>query len=218
MSVWPRTTWEIAGAALTLVPLAVYFGFLGAVNIRRRPTVIGGRTDFLVVIFAFLPLLYRPMLLILSLGNWIWQGTVILAVALVLWMLLPREFTSWVVYSVSEEDVARSLERILWRMHVPYTRRDNRIQCEPPYGTLLISNMPLLRNVTVYLEGRRDARFFAQVGRELREELGRIESQPSLGGHCFLAIAVTLLLTPLVFTLVNSHSVMAWIWRWLSAG
>ena len=200
-----------------IIPLALYFGFLGLVNIRRRPTVISGRLDFLVVILAFLPLLYHPVRMVMHLGNLWWQAAVIGAVAIILWLLLPREFTSWVVYSVSESDLARAIEHVLRRMKVPFTRRGNRIECEPPNGALVISNMPILRNVTIYLEHGGDPAFFAQVGRELTSDLSRLESRPSLSGHCFIAVAVSLLITPLLM-IAHSHDLLARLRHWLGVG
>jgi len=210
---WPTT----AELTIVVVPLALYFGFLGLMNIRRRPTVIRGRFDFLLVIIAFLPLLYKPVMMVLWLGGFAWRASVLTGIGIVLWALLPREFTSWVVYSVSGADVTRSLEHILWRMQIPYTRRDNRFQCAPPNGTLVISNMSALRNVTIYLESTRETAFFARLGPELRRELNRVESKPSLSGHCFLAVAATLFLTPVIWVLVNPP-VYAMLRRWLSAG
>ena len=210
-----RTTAEVL---VIVVPLGLYFGFLGLVNIRRRPTVIGGRLDFLVVIVAFLPLLFRPVRLVLSLGGVAWQASILGGIGIVLWLLLPREFTSWVIYSVSEAEATRGLERILWRMRVPYTRRENRFQLDPLGGTLIISNMPLLRNVTVYLESTGETAFFERLGRELREELSRAEGRPSLSGHCFLAASASLFLAPLIWVLFDAPNIYAMLMRWLSAG
>ena len=207
---------QAAEMTAIIVPLALYFGFLGLVNIRRRPTVVSGRLDFVVVIIAFLPLLYRPLSMVIGLGGVAWQASIFLAVAVILWLLLPREFTSWVVYSVSREDVTQCLELILHRLKISHVRRENRIDCQPPYGSLVISNMPLLRNVTVYVEGSRETAFFERLGEELQRDLGKVASQPSLSGHCFLAVAATLLLTPLV---VMAHEpVLAFLRRWLAAG
>lgn len=209
---------EVAEISITVVPLTLYFGFLGLVNIRRRPTVVSGRRDFLVVVAAFLPLLYRPMRMVLSLGDVFWQSAVIGVVGVILWLLLPREFTSWVVYSVSEADITRSIESILRRMPVRYSHVGNRFICEPPNGSLVISSMPLLRNVAVYLEGTKNTSFFARLGEHLQRDLSQVESQPSLSGHCFLAVAVTLLATPLVWMFVKHDGLYALLKRWLSAG
>ena len=210
-----RTTTEVI---FIVVPLGLYFAFLGLVNLRRRPTVIGGRLDFLLVIVAFMPLLYRPVRMLLSLGNFAWQAFVLGGIVLVLVRLLPREFTSWVIYNVSEAEVRRSLERILWRMHAPYTRRENRFLFPPPRGTLVINNMPLFRNVTVYLESARDTSLFERLGRELQEDLQRSESPPGLSGHCFLAASATLLIAPFAWMLLQGSNIYAMLIRWLSAG
>lgn len=209
---------EAAEAMAVILPLVLYFGFLGLVNIRRRPTVVSGRLDFVVVILAFLPLLYHPVRMVVSFGGPAWKGAVFAAVALVLWLLLPREFTSWVIYSISEATLTRRLEGILRREGVAFVRRGNRIECEPPAGTLVISNMPMLHNVTIYLQDGRETAFFERLGEALQEELSAVESRPSLSGHCFLAVAVTLLFAPLVYMIASPNGLYAWLRGWLSAG
>jgi hypothetical protein len=201
----------------TIVPLAAYFGFLGWVNIRRQPTVVNGRHDFIVVILAFLPLLYRPVRMAMALGQVYWQISVLGAVGVTLWLLLPREFTSWVVYSVSAKQLTQTLELALHRMRVPFARRGNRIECEAPHVSLVINDMPLLRNVTVHFQGERDRAFFDRVGQEVKKDLSQTESQPSLSGHCFLVVAAMLLLTPLLL-IAHNHDVIAHLMRWLRLG
>ena len=150
-------------AAALLVPPAVYFFLLGLLNSQPRPQLIGGRTDFVLLNAAFLPVFVLPVLSWLAVSAWTVSGA-IAAVLAGAAMLAPRG-AHWVVYNISLPEAVRAAERALQAMGRPFRREGRRLRLTDANLSLRVASVALLRNVSVSAEGD-DARSFARLFRE----------------------------------------------------
>ena len=182
--------------AAVVVPAAVYFLMLGLLNSQRHPQLIKGRTDFILLNAAFLPIFFVPVVSYLGASSWALLGTVAALLSLAR-LLAPRRVGNWVVYNITVPEGLRAAERALRAMGIDY-RRDGRRLCLPGQNaTIRFSAIPLLRNVSISSDGPESEEFSRDFEALLGEQLALIPTCASPTAAAFLLIAVAMLVTPL---------------------
>lgn len=180
-----------------VVPVAIYFLILGLFNSRRHPALLSGRVDFALLVMALSPLFVLPALMALGLTLWT-AGIAVLATGLVIHLMSPAHQT-WVIYNLSGPQARQAVARSLQSLGLAFE--------EKPYGfvigstangsaVLRLSQFPLLRNVTLRLEGGQpaQARDFEQA---MARTLSKAESETSPMAVALLLVATGMLVAPL---------------------
>jgi hypothetical protein len=173
------------------VPIAVYLVYMGIVHLRRRPTLVTGRRDLLLLALALAPLPASAL-------NWsviaahkyqVLSGAALLA-ALVL-AFAPREMCSWVFYNAEREDVERLLVQSLERMGETFERRGDEFHFPERTLRLSIRGVPLLHNVVVYFSYRRaeDEPAARYLGEQMARRLHELPAASRAAGMPFLTAA-----------------------------
>lgn len=182
--------------ALVVVPAAVYFLLLGMLNSRPSPQLLSGRTDFFILNAAFFPLVCVPVLNAFGAAPW----TVLGAVALLLGaarLLGPARQGNWVVYNISLPEALRVAERALREMDEPFSRQGRRLALGNRPVTLSFSSVPLLRNVSISVQGHGGDGFCADFQARIGGQLSAVRAPVSAMATAFLLIATALLAAPL---------------------
>jgi len=199
--------------ALALGPLAVYFLGLGLVNSQAHPCMVPARTDFVVLTIALVPLVMGPVLAMVKFGGW-WPVTVAcIAVAGFIGVLLPRRNSGWVIYNTSLPQCRRLLCRACRRLGLSAEGSDEQVQITEIGLTVILTALPVLRNVTLSLRtqsGReRDAdddlarRLVDTLEREIQQE----SMLPSPAGASMVLIGAAMLAVPMWFFFHNVDAI-----------
>ena len=182
--------------AAVIVPAAVYFLLLGLLNSQRTPQLIRGRTDFVLLIAAFLPTFCVPMLNYLGASFW----TVVAVMVAVLGtavLVAPPRAGSWVIYNIHLPEALRAAERTLQAMGRPFCRRGRRLVLDGPNLTLRFSSVPLLKNVSIAADGKDRSGFQREFEGHFGKQLGGVRCEPTPMAATFLLLAAGMLVTPL---------------------
>jgi len=146
-------------ACLAFGPLAVYLLMIAAVNLRRRPTVVGGTRDMATLGLALAGLvMVGPMELCFPesaalhlLGPWVW-GLLLslygLCVVLVLLTMRPR----LVVYNISMEELRRVLAEVVAELDAEARWAGDGLSL-PHLGVQLHLDKAGMRNVSLVASG-----------------------------------------------------------------
>jgi len=180
--------------ATAVVPIGMYFLILGLLNTRRRPQLLTGRRDFILLIAALGPLFILPVLVYFAAP----PGPVLLGVAVLcagIWALAPRGRT-WVIYNISEAEAGRSVERALTTLRLEFRRRENGFDLVHRGATLQIGSFTLLRNVSLRLRGGGD-RLARQFERELSRAISDVRVEAGPMAVAMLLVAAAMLVVPL---------------------
>jgi len=174
----------------------VYFFMLGLLNSRPRPQLLSGRTDFILLTAAMLPVFFGPVLGYLGVSVWglLAAAGVMLAGAAV---LAPPRAGSWVIYNASASEALRASERALRTAGEPFLRQGRKLVVAGGDAALRLRSVPLLRNVSVCAEGACPPGLTRRFAAALGEELGRIHTRPSRMAVTFLLLATAMMVAPL---------------------
>jgi hypothetical protein len=184
--------------AAVVIPAAVYFLLLGLLNSQRTPQLLRSRTDFILLILAFSPLFFMPLLI--SLGAASWTFVVVLAlVALGTMYMAPSAKGHWVIYNITLPEVLRCAERALRGLDISFRREGRRLILDGRDVTVSFGTLPLLRNVSITAEGAGLAGFDAAFADALGRQLGSVQAETTPMAAAFLLISVVMLVTPLSF-------------------
>ena len=184
--------------AAVVIPAAVYFLLLGLLNSQRTPQLLRSRTDFILLILAFSPLFFMPLLI--SLGAASWTFVAVLALVVVGTVLMaPAATGHWVIYNITLPEVLRCAERALRGMDISFRRDGRRLILDGRNVTVSFGTLPLLRNVSITAEGADLAGFDAAFAAALGKQLGGIQAETTPMAAAFLLISIVMLVTPLSF-------------------
>jgi len=182
--------------AAVVIPAALYFLLLGLLNSQRTPQLLRARTDFILMVLAFFPIFAVPVLQYVGASAWTVLGmTAVVAAAAVL--LAPGRKGHWVVYNLSLPEALRSVERALQAGGESFDRRGRSLVLRSHDVTVKLSCLPMLRNVTISLDGRDAAKLHPAFERTFADELGRLQAQTTPMAATFLLISTLMLTTPL---------------------
>ncbi|MFO0973362.1 MAG: hypothetical protein U1A27_08000 [Phycisphaerae bacterium] len=180
-----------------VAPIAVYFLLLGLVNSHATPCLISSRSDFVALTVVFLPLLVAPMPALVGSGAaWL----LVVEAGLVGWLfhqMLPGRRAGWVIYNISAARARAVVEQAAADAGWNGTWQDE--SWRGPAGTVRLTSLPVLRNVTVHLDpttGTTD-QTVAALERAISGRLGRIRQLPSTAGACLVMLGVSLLAVPI---------------------
>ncbi|HAU39287.1 MAG TPA: hypothetical protein DCX07_16450 [Phycisphaerales bacterium] len=189
---------EYLGVSLRIttvvVPVAVYFLILGLLNTRRHPQLLSGRLDFCLLLAAMGPLALLPVLGLF--------GTSVLSMAAAVAALVAAAFIlspsrgQWVIYNLSAQEGARLVRQALQRMGLETQGSGTEFRIVGCEGTIRLSAFPVLRNVTVRLEGA-DGQFQQRFADALAEILARDRSEQNPAAVALLLVAMARLVAPL---------------------
>lgn len=179
---------------MVVVPVGLYFLLLGLLNSRRHPQVLSGRQDFSLLIVAFSPVLIHPVLSLVgvSLTTVVAAGLVV-AGAVVL--LAPRR-GKWVIYNLPTEQARLAVGACLEAIGLPAREDASGFRSEGGDVVVRMIAFPLLRNVSVRIEGGHEAlhrRFEASLAGVLSTQ--RAETSPAT--VALLLVAVGMMVAPL---------------------
>ena len=182
--------------AAVLIPAALYFLLLGILNSRSTPQLVGGRTDFICLIVTFSPIFAGPALLYFGATAWTVAG-VFGAVAAAAIMLAPRPRRTWAIYNVTKGGAFAAVASALDDMHLPFVGGRGKIVLAGLDVRIRLAAMPLLRNVSIRLDGDDAGSIADGFSRALAERLGSVRAPVTPMASAFLMIATGMLVAPL---------------------
>jgi len=181
--------------AAAIGPVALYFLVLGLLNTRRRPQLVRGRVDFILLLAALCPLVICPL------AAWTgWSSVAIAAAAAAalaaVWMLSPSR-ESWVIYNITGAEALDAVANALDQAGLDHARRPDMQSFTVPGGEISLSSFPLLRNVSIRMAGcdARSAQLFEQA---LAGNVSRLGAQTTPMAMAMLLVATAMLVAPLV--------------------
>lgn len=185
---------------LALGPLAVYFLGLGLVNSQARPRMVNARADFILLTVAFVPLIAMPMWVLIEHGHLAWVGTVIAAVLLLFFSLLPaRDLNNCVVYNCSSAQCRRLLIQAAAKLGWQVEKNGVDFTVRPAGLKISLSPLPWLRSVTLRVEASHESQSSgaAKLMGMLRGEMNEEAMLPSPTGASLVVIGTVLLGLPM---------------------
>jgi hypothetical protein len=180
--------------AAVAAPVALYFLVLGLLNTRRRPQLVRGRVDFLLLVAALAPLAICPL------AAWVGSSPVALvagaaAAMAATWLLSPPR-GSWVIYNIAPADAVSVVERALRRAGLEFTREPGEQAFRLDRGQIRLSGFTLLRNVSIRAVGC-DGRACDLFERALAEHVVRLTARTTPAAMAMLLVATAMLVAPL---------------------
>ncbi len=188
---------------LALGPLAVYFLGLGLVNSQAHPCMVAARTDFVVLATALIPMVMGPVLALVQFGGW-WPAFLAgLAVCGFIGVMLPRRNSGWVVYNASLPQCRRLFCRACRRLGLSAEGNEDQIVVSEAGLTVILSSLPLLRNVTLSFrkdgkaESGTDSVMIRRIMHGLDQEMRQEAMLPSPAGASMVVIGAAMLAVPM---------------------
>ena len=182
-----------ARVATVVVPIAAYFLTLGLLNSRSHPQALSGRLDFSLLIAALSPIFAVPVLHVV--------GTSIVSVLIcvgavcgTILLLAPTRW-NWVVYNATADQVRHAVAFALRGLKLTWRMEQGNFVVRDPHATIRISCFPLLRNMSIRLEGPDE--LGASLGPRLLAELETMTAETSPSTMALLLVATAMLLAPL---------------------
>ena len=182
--------------AVVVVPAATYFLLLGLLNSQPSPQFLRGRTDFILLVVAFLPIFCVPVFSYVGASFWTLLAVVGAALAAAV-VLAPSRRGSWVIYNIALPEALRAAERSLKAMGESFSRRGRRLVLSRRGVALRFTSMPLLRNVSIAAHGKDLGGFQREFEGLLGRQLASIRTGPTPMAAAFLLLATGMLVTPL---------------------
>ena len=180
--------------ATVVVPVALYFLVLGLLNTRRRPQLLRGRVDFILLLTALSPLVICPL------AAWVGASTPVLAAAgaaalAAIWLLSPSQ-ASWVIYNITAAEALDAVERTLDRTGMNFRHRPEERTFHLADGQIELSGFSLLRNVSLRMTGC-DARSAHLFERALAKQVRTLNAETTPMAMAMLLVATAMLVAPL---------------------
>ncbi len=182
--------------AAVVIPAAVYFLLLGLLNSQRTPQLLRARTDFVLMVLAFFPIFAVPVLQYLGASYWTVLGMTALVSAAAL-LLAPGRKGNWVIYNLTLPETLRAVERALRANGMAFDRRGKTLVVQGHDVSAKLAALPILRNVTITLDGPGAAAMHEAFEQSLSDELALIHAQTTPMAATFLLISTVMLTTPL---------------------
>ncbi len=186
--------------SLSLGPLGVYLMVVGTVNLRRRPMLVSGTSDFAAITIALSGLvvagpmeLFMPEVALAQFGPYIWLLLIsfyVLCVALIVLLARPR----LVVYNVSMRQLRPLLTEVAQGLDAEARWAGDSLAM-PGLGVQLhLEPFATMRNVSLLAVGRhQDLNGWAHLSAALRENLSKIEVRANPRGYSLTAFGVLML-------------------------
>ncbi|MCD4699685.1 MAG: hypothetical protein K8R91_03820 [Phycisphaerae bacterium] len=182
--------------AAVVAPVAIYFLLLGLLNSQPNPQMLSARSDFVLLNAAFAPVFCVPVLNYF--GASAWTVPVVIGMMLTLALVLaPRRASNWVVYNITLPAALRAAERVLTAMGESFDPRDRNLHLKGKGLVLKFSAMPLLRNVSISVEGDDTIDFGKKFEGLFAAQLAGISTVAAPMAVTFLLIATAMLVAPL---------------------
>ena len=182
--------------AAVVAPVAIYFLLLGLLNSQPNPQMLSARSDFILLNAAFAPVFCVPVLNYFGMSAWATPAVIGMMLAGAV-LLAPRRASNWVVYNITLPAALRAAERALTAMGESFDRRDRSLLLRGKNFSLKFSAMPLLRNVSISVEGADTTDFGKKFESLLVAQLTGIPAVATPMAVTFLLIATAMLITPL---------------------
>ncbi len=140
-----------------VAPIAVYFLLLGLVNSHFRPYLTTSRSDFMALTIALFPVLLWPLPAIVTSGlSWVLIIALIVAAGFFLWMV-PRRGAGFVVYNLDSALAGRLIEECVASLGWSGDWKNSTWRARDGSLVLHVRKFPLLRNLTLHVEGPDEA-------------------------------------------------------------
>jgi len=195
----------------TAGPIAVYFLTLGLVNSHARPLVVSTRTDFLALSIAVAPLALWALPLTMRFASAWWTALAVVLLGIGIYALRPRITDGFVIYNIPRDDFL-ALAPSIFAAAAPDADRatDTIWQSIDARFRITVSAFPLLRNVSIRLEGdaARVAASAVTIRREIQSRLGRIEQLPSPVGACLVLTGAAVAIVPMWLLTRHVHDLV----------
>ncbi|HUS48514.1 MAG TPA: hypothetical protein VM098_10355 [Phycisphaerae bacterium] len=177
-----------------VVPVWLYFLILGLLNSRRTPQLISGRRDFTLMVAALSPLFVLPVLQYLG-ATLVTAAAAVAALVGIVVLLGPRG-SAWVIYNMPAEQARNVIATVLKSLGHEVLPEKDGFRLGGEGASVRIGGFPLLRNISVRLEGG---------GRELADRFESALSQSLAGTRAettpmavsMLLIATAMMVLPL---------------------
>ena len=182
--------------AAVVAPVAVYFLLLGLLNSQPNPQMLIARSDFILLNAAFAPVFCVPVLNYFAASVWALPAVIGMMLAAAV-ALAPRRAGNWVVYNITLPAAFRAAERALTAMGESFDRRDRNLLLRGKDLVLKFSAMPLLRNVSISVEGDDAGDFSKKFEGLITAQLTGIHTVATPMAVTFLLIATAMLIAPI---------------------
>jgi len=188
--------------ALNIAPVAFYFIILGLVNSQSRVHIVTANRDWVGLMIVFFPVLLWPVMWLAGMG-WAWSSVVVLMLGISLFVIsAPGRWSGWVVYNCDLACVRSELLACLERVGIDCNLLDGRRIVTADGMQFELSELKLLRNVTINIK-HGDRQRVAELGYELQRRLSRLDTAPGLAAAAMLISGTAMLMIPL--TMMVGH-------------
>ena len=204
---------------INLSPIALYFLVLGLVNSQARPWLVDARSDFIVLTLVFVPVLVWPIPGLVAGGHW---AVLLIGSACGLWVFLrivPARSSGWVVYNISETRCRRLFKTTVQSLGIDASWEGNTLRVPSTSLTIRMTAMPVLRNVSLHVEGRgrADQALLDRIQERFDALLAGQAMLPSLSGSCMVLMGVVLMIFPLWMMSKHMNAIVELVARLLFA-
>ncbi|HUU22340.1 MAG TPA: hypothetical protein VM389_07360 [Phycisphaerae bacterium] len=186
----------LGNTAIVTVPLAIYFLLLGLLNTRSRPQIVSSRLDFIVLNACLFPVVCVPALSLVARSPAA-SAAILAAAGAAVALLAPARWSGWTIYNISVPEALRAVERALHDAGEPFRRHGRTLRLTASDATVSLRPVPLLRNVSIAVEGPDAAMVGRRMDAVLSGELARIPARPTAAGVTLVLAATVLLIAPL---------------------
>jgi hypothetical protein len=181
--------------AAVVVPVAAYFLVLGLLNSRPHPQLLRGRRDFAVLVAALCPLFVLPMLAWMSsspagIAAGAGAGAVVILV-----LAPPRR--SWVLYNITVTQAREAVDGALRAAGIVCRKQGRTFFLGEDEAKLTLAAFPLLRNVSLRLEGQAAAELAGRFEAALERRLAGVAVKTAPMAMALLLVATAMLAAPL---------------------
>jgi hypothetical protein len=177
-----------------VMPVSIYFLILGFLNSRRHPQLLSGRRDFVLMIAALSPLFVFPVLQYVR-PSLVTVGAVFVALAGGIVLLAPRG-SIWVIYNIPVSEARDAVARALRLLGCQVVPEKDGFHLGDTGALVRISGFPLLRNVSIRLDGG-SQELRDRFGGELSRMLSQMPAETTPMAMGMLLIATAMMLAPL---------------------
>lgn len=195
----------------TAGPIALYFLTLGFINSHARPRLVSSRGDFLALSIAIAPVALWALPFTMQFASAWWTAFAVVLLGIGMHALLPRAGEGFVIYNITHAEFLRHFRQSVARV-APDADQNAAGAWRTPAGDLCItvSAFPLLRNVSVRLDG--EASRVQSAAAALRDEVGRrlehVEQLPSPVGTCLVMTGAAIALVPMWLLTRHVHDLV----------
>lgn len=181
--------------AAVVAPVAAYFLVLGLLNSRPHPQLLRGRRDFAVLVAALCPLFVLPTLAWMS-SSPVWLAAAAVAGAGLIAVLAPPK-RSWVLYNITAAQARDAVDGALRAAEIDCRKQGGAFLLAGGEAKLTLAAFPLLRNVSLRLEGAVQEETSSRFEAALQRRLQAIPAETAPMTMALLLVATGMLAAPL---------------------